>query len=167
MSTGTERLRPTHSGVVTVKVIRQVRAGRGRCSAWKRPVSPRAADGCGSILNRWPPRLTRCRLFTVGRRRVIWPAPGQRRDPEPARARSCKRMVAAAPAGQNPVEDEVLHGLSTEQATALAADPSRDQAEVAALRVIAGRDTPAVARKPGESPGRCVWPRAAARGPGR
>src|SRR3954447_8543879 len=105
-------------------------------------------------------------LFTVGRLRVMDVTPRRRR------ARSCERMVAAVkavPAGQNPVEDEVLHGLSTEQATALAADPSRDQAEVAALHVIAGRDTPAVARKPGESPGAVrvaarrgprSWPRA-------
>src|SRR4051794_22085877 len=105
-------------------------------------------------------------LFTVGRLRVMGVTPRRRR------ARSCERMVAAVkavPAGQNPVEDEVLHGLSTEQATALAADPSRDQAEVAALHVIAGRDTPAVARKPGESPGAVrvaarrgprSWPRA-------
>ena len=53
----------------------------------------------------------------------------------------------------NPVEDEVLHGLSTRQALALVAGLSRDQAEVVALRVIAGLDTDAVARILRKSPG--------------
>jgi RNA polymerase sigma-70 factor, ECF subfamily len=51
------------------------------------------------------------------------------------------------------VEDEVLHGLSTRQAVALVARLSSDQAEVVALRIIAGLDTDAVARILGKSPG--------------
>ena len=46
----------------------------------------------------------------------------------------------------NPVEDEVLYELSTRQAVAMVAGLSKDQAEVVALRVIAGLDTEAVAR---------------------
>jgi len=47
----------------------------------------------------------------------------------------------------------VLYGLSTKQAVALVAGLSRDQAEVVALRVIAGLDTDAVARILRKSPG--------------
>jgi RNA polymerase sigma-70 factor (ECF subfamily) len=53
----------------------------------------------------------------------------------------------------NPVEDEVLQRLSTRQAVAMVSGLSRDQAEVVALRVIAGLDTEAVARMLRKSPG--------------
>ncbi len=46
----------------------------------------------------------------------------------------------------SPVEDEVFYELSTRQAVAMVAGLSKDQAEVVALRVIAGLDTEAVAR---------------------
>lgn len=47
----------------------------------------------------------------------------------------------------------MLAGLSTRQAVALVAGLSRDQAEVVALRIIAGLDTEAVARILRKSPG--------------
>ncbi len=53
----------------------------------------------------------------------------------------------------NPVEDEVFHELSTRQAVAMVAGLSKDQAEVVALRVIAGLDTEAVARMLRKTPG--------------
>jgi len=90
----------------------------------------------------------RCWLFTIGRHRVI--------DASRARIRSRNRLmtaVAAAAADPNPVEDEVLDGLSTQQAVALVAGLSRDQAEAVALRIIAGLDTAAVALILGKSPG--------------
>src|SRR5580700_1862431 len=90
----------------------------------------------------------RCWLFTIGRHRAI--------DASRIRIRSRKRlmMAAAAPVvDENPVEDEVLGGLSTEQAVALVAGLSRDQAEAVGLRIIAGLDTAAVARILGKSPG--------------
>jgi RNA polymerase sigma-70 factor, ECF subfamily len=88
-------------------------------------------------------------LFSIGRNRAI--------DATRARTRFRDRL-AKAPApetdpGDKPVELEVLAGLSTRQAVALVADLSPDQAEVVALRVIAGLDTPAVARLLGKSAG--------------
>jgi len=53
----------------------------------------------------------------------------------------------------NPVEDEVFYELSTRQAVAMIAGLSKDQAEVVALRVIAGLDTEAVARILRKKPG--------------
>ena len=53
----------------------------------------------------------------------------------------------------HPAEDEVLYGISTRRAIALVKQLSKDQAEVVALRVIAGLDTEAVARMLGKSPG--------------
>ena len=61
--------------------------------------------------------------------------------------------MSAEPFDESPVEDEVLYGLSTRQAVALVRGLSKDQAEVVALRVIAGLDTDAVARMLGKSPG--------------
>ena len=61
--------------------------------------------------------------------------------------------VPPQPTSGNPVEDEVLHGLSTRQAVSLVAGLSRDQAEVVALRIIAGLDTDTVARILRKSPG--------------
>jgi RNA polymerase sigma-70 factor, ECF subfamily len=71
-------------------------------------------------------------LFTIGRHRAI----------DAARARS-----------RRPVEDQVLDGMSVQRAVALLAALSRDQAEVVALRVIAGLETPDVARILGKSAG--------------
>ena len=87
-------------------------------------------------------------LFTIGRHRVI--------DASRTRMRSRGALLTAAVAPaveHNPVEDEVLDGLSTQQAVAMVARLSRDQAEAVALRIIAGLDTPAVARILGKSPG--------------
>lgn len=89
-------------------------------------------------------------LFTIGRHRAV--------DAARSRTRFRDKVLAAhaaapqAPSG-NPVEDEVLDGLSTRQAIALVAGLSRDQAEVVALRIIAGLDTGALARVLGKSPG--------------
>ncbi len=89
-------------------------------------------------------------LFTIGRHRAI--------DAARARRRFRDKILAIEPAPSpvtpgNPVEDEVLQKLSTQQAVALVAGLSRDQAEVVALRVIAGLDTEAVARILHKSPG--------------
>jgi RNA polymerase sigma-70 factor, ECF subfamily len=86
-------------------------------------------------------------LFAIGRHRAV--------DASRARIRSRRRlMTAAVPVVEpSPVEDEVLDGLSTKQAVTLVAGLSRDQAEVVALRIIAGLDTAAVARMLGKSPG--------------
>jgi RNA polymerase sigma-70 factor, ECF subfamily len=90
----------------------------------------------------------RCWLFTIGRHRAI--------DASRARLRFRSRLMTAAVvpvAEPNPVEDEVLDGLSTRQAVALVAGLSPDQAEVVALRIIADLDTTAVAGILGKSPG--------------
>ena len=90
----------------------------------------------------------RCWLFTIGRHRAV--------DASRTRVRSRIRLMTAAivpRADHNPVEDEVLHGLSTRQAVALVAGLSPDQAEAVALRIIAGLDTTAVATILGKSPG--------------
>ena len=89
-------------------------------------------------------------LFTIGRHRAI--------DAARSRRRFRDKVLAAAPAPSpvtsgNPVEDEVFHELSTRQAVAMVAGLSKDQAEVVALRVIAGLDTEAVARMLRKSPG--------------
>jgi RNA polymerase sigma-70 factor (ECF subfamily) len=88
-------------------------------------------------------------LFTIGRHRAV--------DAARSRIRFRDKVMtaqAAPPRLQpNPVEDEVLAVLSTRQAVALVAGLSRDQAEVVALRVIAGLDTEAVARILRKSPG--------------
>jgi RNA polymerase sigma-70 factor, ECF subfamily len=89
-------------------------------------------------------------LFTIARHRAI--------DAARSRKRFIDRILATQPAAPaatagNPVEDEVLHQLSTQQAVAMVAALSKDQAEVVALRVIAGLDTDAVARLLRKSPG--------------
>ena len=86
--------------------------------------------------------------FTVGRHRAI----------DAARARTRHRVSPVADgldvlADGQTVEDQVLDGMSVRQAVALLAGLSPDQAEVVALRVIAGLDTPAVASILGKSPG--------------
>jgi RNA polymerase sigma-70 factor (ECF subfamily) len=89
-------------------------------------------------------------LFTIGRHRAV--------DAARSRTRFRDKILTAQAvppptAGGNPVEDEVLEGLSTRQAVALLAGLSPDQAEVVALRIIAGLDTDAVARILRKSPG--------------
>jgi RNA polymerase sigma-70 factor, ECF subfamily len=87
-------------------------------------------------------------LFTIGRHRAV----------DAARARS-RRPVSPSSVGldiladSHLVEDQVLDGMSVQHAVALLAGLSKDQAEAVALRVIAGLDTPDVARILGKSPG--------------
>jgi RNA polymerase sigma-70 factor (ECF subfamily) len=87
-------------------------------------------------------------LFTIGRHRAI----------DAARARS-RRPVTPVSTGmeiladRQLVEDQVLDGMSVQRAVALLAGLSRDQAEAVALRVIAGLETPDVARILGKSAG--------------
>jgi RNA polymerase sigma-70 factor, ECF subfamily len=87
-------------------------------------------------------------LFTIGRHRAI----------DAARARS-RRPVSPVTSGldgladRELVEDQVLDGMSIRGAIALLARLSRDQAEAVALRVIAGLDTPDVAKILGKSTG--------------
>jgi RNA polymerase sigma-70 factor (ECF subfamily) len=89
-------------------------------------------------------------LFTIGRHRAIDAARSRTRFREKVLS---GEMTPQEPTAGNPVEDEVLHGLSTQQALALVASLSPDQAEVVALRIIAGLDTEAVARILRKSPG--------------
>lgn len=89
-------------------------------------------------------------LFTIGRHRAVDAARAMGRLRQ--RQFAVDEIVLPAVAG-NPVEDEVLDGLSTRQAIAMVAALSRDQAEVVALRIIAGLDTTAVAAILGKSSG--------------
>lgn len=87
-------------------------------------------------------------LFTIGRHRAI----------DAARARSRRPATPVSTgleflADHQLVEDQVLDGMSVRGAVALLAGLSRDQAEVVALRVIAGLETPDVARILGKSAG--------------
>lgn len=87
-------------------------------------------------------------LFTIGRHRAI----------DAARARSRRPATPVSTgleilADHQLVEDQVLDGMSVQRAVALLAALSRDQAEVVALRVIAGLETPDVARILGKSAG--------------
>jgi len=89
-------------------------------------------------------------LFTIARHRAI--------DAARSRRRFRDKILATQPVPPlvtpgNPVEDEVFQQLSTQQAIAMVARLSKDQAEVVALRVIAGLDTGAVARLLRKSPG--------------
>ena len=89
-------------------------------------------------------------LFTIARHRAI--------DAARSRRRFRDKLLAAGPLPPtvtvgNPVEDEVFHELSTRRAVAMVAGLSKDQAEVVALRVIAGLDTEAVARMLRKTPG--------------
>jgi RNA polymerase sigma-70 factor (ECF subfamily) len=89
-------------------------------------------------------------LFTIARHRAI--------DAARSRKRFRDKVLAAEPFAdtvtmESPVENEVFHELSTRRAVAMVAGLSKDQAEVVALRVIAGLDTEAVARMLRKSPG--------------
>ena len=87
-------------------------------------------------------------LFTIGRNRAI--------DAARARARRPVTQVSVGLdilADDQFVEDQVLDGISVQGAVALLASLSPDQAEAVALRVIAGLETPDVARILGKSAG--------------
>jgi RNA polymerase sigma-70 factor, ECF subfamily len=87
-------------------------------------------------------------LFTIGRHRAV----------DAARARA-RRPVTPVSTGleiladHQLVEEQVLDGVSVQQALELLGGLSRDQAEAVALRVIAGLETPDVARILGKSAG--------------
>jgi RNA polymerase sigma-70 factor, ECF subfamily len=87
-------------------------------------------------------------LFTIGRNRAIDAA--RARSRRPARAASAGLDILA---DTHVVEDEVLDGISAEQAVTMLRRLSRDQAEAVALRVLAGLDTPDVAKILGKSSG--------------
>jgi RNA polymerase sigma-70 factor (ECF subfamily) len=89
-------------------------------------------------------------LFTIARHRAVDAARSRRRFRDKVLATEA-RPAPATP--ESPVEDEVLHQLSTRQAVALVAGLPVDQAEAVALRVIAGLDTDVVARLLHKSPG--------------
>jgi RNA polymerase sigma-70 factor, ECF subfamily len=87
-------------------------------------------------------------LFTIGRHRAVDAA--RARSRRPADPSSVGLDILA---DSHLVEDQVLDGLSVQRAVALLAGLSKDQAEAVALRVIAGLDTPDVARILGKSAG--------------
>jgi RNA polymerase sigma-70 factor (ECF subfamily) len=89
-------------------------------------------------------------LFTIARHRAV--------DAARSRQRFRDKVLAADPFAPtvtvaSPVEDEALAQISTRRAVALVAQLPPDQAEVVALRVIAGLDTRDVARLLRKSPG--------------
>ena len=94
-------------------------------------------------------------LFTIARHRALDDARSRTRfrDKILAPLMSSAASHHERPDDPSPVEDEVLYGLSTRQAVALVRQLSKDQAEVVALRIIAGLDTEAVAAMLGKSPG--------------
>jgi RNA polymerase sigma-70 factor (ECF subfamily) len=87
-------------------------------------------------------------LFTIGRHRAVDAA--RARSRRPADPSSVGLDILA---DSHLVEDQVLEGMSVQRAVALLAGLSKDQAEAVALRVIAGLDTPDVARILGKSAG--------------
>lgn len=87
-------------------------------------------------------------LFTVGRHRAIDAARARRRRPTVPMMADADALV-----DDDMVEDQVLHALSVSSAVKLLAALPVDQAEVVALRVLAGLDTPVVAGLLGKSPG--------------
>jgi RNA polymerase sigma-70 factor, ECF subfamily len=87
-------------------------------------------------------------LFTIGRHRAIDAARARSRRPATPVSTGLEML-----ADHQLVEDQVLDGMSVQRAVALLAALSKDQAEVVALRVIAGLETPDVARILGKSAG--------------
>jgi RNA polymerase sigma-70 factor, ECF subfamily len=87
-------------------------------------------------------------LFTIGRHRAVDAARARSRRPAGPMSSGLDIM-----ADTQMVEDQVLDGMSVEGAVALLSRLSRDQAEAVALRVIAGLDTPDVAKILGKSAG--------------
>jgi RNA polymerase sigma-70 factor (ECF subfamily) len=88
-------------------------------------------------------------LFTIARHRAI--DEGRRRSRRPVV--SVPELTDLAEPGSPDPADLVLEKLSTQAAVALISTLPRFQAEVILLRVVAGLDTPAVARLVGRSPG--------------
>lgn len=87
-------------------------------------------------------------LFTVARNRAV----------DAGRARQRRRTTAMPPAfdgvaDERPVEDQALDLISARQAVRMLTQLPDYQAEVVALRVLAGLDAPAVASILGKSPG--------------
>jgi RNA polymerase sigma-70 factor, ECF subfamily len=87
-------------------------------------------------------------LFTIGRHRAIDAARARARRPAMPVSTGLEIM-----ADRQLVEEQVLDGMSVQQALGLLGGLSRDQAEAVALRVIAGLETPDVARILGKSAG--------------
>jgi RNA polymerase sigma-70 factor (ECF subfamily) len=87
-------------------------------------------------------------LFTIGRHRAVDAA--RARSRRPADPSSVGLDILA---DSQLVEDQVLDGMSVRHAVELLAGLSKDQAEAVALRVIAGLDTPDVAKILGKSAG--------------
>jgi RNA polymerase sigma-70 factor, ECF subfamily len=87
-------------------------------------------------------------LFTIGRHRAIDAARARSRRPATPVSTGLETL-----ADQQLVEDQVLDGMSVDRALALLAGLSRDQSEAVALRVIAGLETPDVAKILGKSAG--------------
>ena len=87
-------------------------------------------------------------LFTIGRHRAVDAARARSRRPATPVSTGLEIM-----ADHQLVEDQVLESMSVQRAVALLAGLSRDQAEAVALRVIAGLETPDVARILGKSAG--------------
>jgi RNA polymerase sigma-70 factor, ECF subfamily len=87
-------------------------------------------------------------LFTVGRHRAIDAARARRRHPTVPMTAGADALV-----DDDMVEDQVFDSLSVRSAVKLLAALPVDQADVVALRVLAGLDTPAVAGLLGKSPG--------------
>jgi RNA polymerase sigma-70 factor (ECF subfamily) len=108
-----------------VQVVRGLSAFRGDEAAWRA----------------W--------LFTIARHRAI--DEGRRRSRRPVV--SVPELDDVAEPGTPDPADLVLEKLSTRAAVALIATLPRLQAEVILLRVVAGLDTPTVARLVGRSPG--------------
>ena len=88
-------------------------------------------------------------LFTIARHRAI--DEGRRRSRRPVVC--MPELTDVAEPGTPDPADMVLEKLSTQAAVALIATLPRLQAEVILLRVVAGLDTPTVARLVGRSPG--------------
>jgi len=86
-------------------------------------------------------------IFTIARHRAIDAARASSRRP------ASPTTGLDVLADDQLVEDQVLDGLSVRGAVALLARLSKDQAEAVALRVIAGLDTPDVAKILGKSNG--------------
>jgi RNA polymerase sigma-70 factor, ECF subfamily len=87
-------------------------------------------------------------LFTIGRHRAIDAARARSRRPATPVSSGLEVM-----ADRQLVEDQVLDGMSVQRAVGLLAGLSRDQAEAVALRVLAGLETPDVAKILGKSAG--------------
>ncbi|HUB40608.1 MAG TPA: RNA polymerase sigma factor, partial [Streptosporangiaceae bacterium] len=93
-------------------------------------------------------------LFTIGRHRAVDAARARSRRPSGPSSVGLDILADShILADRHLVEDQVLDGMSVQHAVALLAGLSKDQAEAVALRVIAGLDTPDVARILGKSAG--------------